>query len=98
MLQDEARGADDKAFSDDELRLLAQVSEMPQWPVIRSVLLRYIDRATDKIQDFTADLNQIREAQGRCALAKQFLDLLEQDAPRLYEQRHKDDAKQDDTD
>jgi hypothetical protein len=95
MNLDEARGADDAPFTDDEIRILAQVSEMPQWPTIRSVLLRYIDRSTETIQDFKADLNHIREAQGRCALARQFLDLLEQDAPRLYEQRHKKDAEHD---
>jgi len=98
MHLDEARGADDKGFTDDELRILAQVAEMPQWPTIKNVLLRYIDRATATIQDFTADMNKIREAQGRCALARQFLDLLEQDAPLLYEKRHKQDAEPDDND
>lgn len=91
----EVEQADDVAFTDEEIARLAEVRDLPHFPVIRSALLRYQARAMETIQDFTTPVERIREAQGRCALAKQFLDLLEHDAPRLYEQRHPHDDDDD---
>lgn len=84
----EVMGSDDVPLTDDEIKKLAEVKDLPHFAVLRSVLLRYQARALDTIQDYTTPVERIREAQGRCSLAKQFLDLLENDAPRLYEQRH----------
>ncbi len=92
----EVEQADDNPFTDGELKFLAQVRDLPHFPAIRSALLRYQARAMETIQDFTTDVERIREAQGRCALAKQFLDLLEHDAPRLYDKRHQHDDDDDD--
>jgi hypothetical protein len=91
-------GSDDTPLADDEIKLLAEVRDLPHFPAIRSALLRYQSRAREAIEDFESDLNRIREAQGRCSLARQFLDLLEHDAPAAYHKRQESHADQDDED
>ena len=95
-MDDPVRGADSTPFEDEELKLLAQVRDLPHFAAIKSALLRYQDRAREAIEDFSSDMNRIREAQGRCALARQFLDLLEHDAPAAYHKRQETHAQPDD--
>lgn len=97
-MDDPVRGADTDAFPDDEVRLLAEIRDLPHFKALRSALLRYQERARGTIEDFTADLNRIREAQGRCSLARQILDLLENDAPAAYHRRQEAHAQHDDED
>lgn len=92
----EIENADDVPFSADEIETLAKVHLSAFWPPIRSALLRYQSRALAVIQAHTSTIEEIREAQGRMAMSKQFLDLLETDAPTRYDRSQKTDAQDDD--
>lgn len=90
--------ADSQPFELDELKLLASIVLLPQWPVLRNALMRYQGRAYAVVTDPTSSVEQIREAQGRMNMARQLSDLLEKDAPAAYEKRREADAEPDDDD
>ncbi len=93
---DEIEGIDDIRIEDASLRLLAEVRDLPHFAAIQEALRRYQDKALSTVLNLDSDLSRIREAQGRWTMARQLLDLLENDAAAAYERRQKNDEDQDD--
>ena len=64
-MDDPVRGADDERLTDEELKLLADVRNLPHFAAIKSALLRYQERARGAIEDFSSDMNRIRGGTGQ---------------------------------
>ena len=95
-----AEDADSKPLELPELKLLAEIRDLPHWPALQRALMRYEARAYAVIAAPESSIEHIREAQGRLNMARQLADLLADDAPAAYEKRREPDEPdaQDDPD
>lgn len=92
----EIADSDREPFTSDEIEQLAQIHKLPIWPVLKAAINRYQARAFGIVADSQQTMESVREAQGRLNMARQLVDLLETDAPTLYDKRQEPDANDDD--